>query len=227
MEKTTDPLAEQEPDIPEAADGIDGQEGDNLPIESNTEEIYEPQPFMVENDGCASLIDQAIEIITDPEIDIPDDKRRELKRLMIRSWNAPLPDPESFKRYGEVVPTAPERLLTLLEEEQRGRIAYNFRVLDDKRDLHTFLLSNDNQESKRYHSFRMFGLFMAFFVVCVALGLGAFLIISGHSLAGLSSLLGGLGFLAGIFIFSKRNVFGSGTSILKQSEEESKDKNKS
>ena len=61
MEKTTDPLAEQEPDIPEAADGIDGQEGDNLPIESNTEEIYEPQPFMVENDGCASLIDQAKE----------------------------------------------------------------------------------------------------------------------------------------------------------------------
>lgn len=37
MEKTTDPLAEQEPDIPEAADGIDGQEGDNLPIESNTD----------------------------------------------------------------------------------------------------------------------------------------------------------------------------------------------
>ena len=42
-------------------------------------------------------------------------------RQIIRSRSGPLPPPEDLEKYGKILPDAPERIMTMAEEEQRIR----------------------------------------------------------------------------------------------------------
>ncbi|MFV0409718.1 MAG: DUF2335 domain-containing protein [Paracoccus sp. (in: a-proteobacteria)] len=69
------------------------------------------------SEKLSEQIGESVEIIH------PDGRRETVRIAVSQSWSGALPRPEDFGRYGQVVPDAPERLLAMLEEEQRHRIS--------------------------------------------------------------------------------------------------------
>lgn len=63
------------------------------------------------------------------EIIHPDGSREEVEIRSERVWSGVLPRPEDFAKFGEVVPTAPERLLRMAEIEQEHRIALERSII--------------------------------------------------------------------------------------------------
>lgn len=59
-------------------------------------------------------------------------------RQIVKSHSGPLPSPEDFKKYGEVLPDAPERIMAMAEEEQQIR-----------KDGQTRMLINDEKSMNR------------------------------------------------------------------------------
>lgn len=57
------------------------------------------------------------------EIIHPDGSSEEVEIRSERTWSGVLPRPEDFAKFGEVVPSAPERLLKMAEVEQQHRIS--------------------------------------------------------------------------------------------------------
>jgi uncharacterized membrane protein len=57
-----------------------------------------------------------------PEQSVPVEVVREIVRAEVYSYHqGPLPDPETYQGYGEVVEDAPERMLSMVEREQGHR----------------------------------------------------------------------------------------------------------
>ena len=56
------------------------------------------------------------------EIVHPDGSREQVELRSERMWSGILPRPEDFAKFGDVVPTAPERLLRMAELEQQHRM---------------------------------------------------------------------------------------------------------
>ena len=59
----------------------------------------------------------------------PDGRHEEVEIRSERMWSGVLPRPEDFAKFGEVVPTAPERLLRMAEIEQQHRIALEAQIV--------------------------------------------------------------------------------------------------
>ena len=53
----------------------------------------------------------------------PDGRTEDVEIRSEKMWSGVLPRPEDFAKFGEVLPTAPERLLRMAEMEQQHRIA--------------------------------------------------------------------------------------------------------
>lgn len=61
----------------------------------------------------------------------PDGRQEEIEIQSERTWSGVLPRPEDFAKFGEVVPTAPERLLRMAELEQQHRMALEVMILPE------------------------------------------------------------------------------------------------
>lgn len=59
----------------------------------------------------------------------PDGRTEEVEIRSEKMWSGVLPRPEDFAKFGEVVPTAPERLLRMAEIEQQHRIALESAIV--------------------------------------------------------------------------------------------------
>jgi uncharacterized membrane protein len=109
----------------------------------------------------------------------------------------PLPSPELFARYGEVLPEAPERILKMAENEQGHR-----------HNIEKWIVRGDTIRS-------YLGVICAFAIVIYTLYLGTNLIYAGHVWQG--SIFAGTGLvaLAAAFIY--------GTRAQKEAQEHKKD----
>lgn len=61
----------------------------------------------------------------------PDGRHEEIELHSERYWSGVLPRPEDFAKFGEVVPSAPERLLRMAELEQQHRIALETKIVPE------------------------------------------------------------------------------------------------
>lgn len=86
--------------------------------------------------------------------------------ITTQSWRGPLPTPDDFRGYDEILPGAAERILALAERQAAHR--HNM----------------EKAEVAGQYRRSFLGLFAGFVVAVTALGLGGFLINSGHDWAG-------------------------------------------
>ena len=76
-------------------------------------------------------------------------KGRVLPVINHTTFTGPLPHPEIFRQYGEIVPDAPERILRVFEDDSKHI-----------RDMQTNALEAAKQDTKRVH-------WMAFFLIII------------------------------------------------------------
>ena len=104
-----------------------------------------------------------------------------------RQFTGPIPPPEVFRQYGEIVPDAPERILKVFEQDS-----------EHTRKMQYMGLKAEVDKDKRAQ-------WMAFMIMLAALGLTGVAIIFGQNIApgiitGLATL-----FLALIVLFSRKD----------------------
>lgn len=101
-----------------------------------------------------------------------------------KTFSGPLPDPEDFKAYQDVMADAPERILTMAEKQMAHRFECEKKIIDSR-----------IRESR-------IGQIMAFIIAIFSIGIVCFLGYKGHDwLAGsITAIIVGL---ASIFLFKK------------------------
>ena len=80
------------------------------------------------------------------------------------SFRGPLPAPEDFKAYGDVIPDAPERILSMMERQVEHRISTERNIV-----------TSGLKESIR-------GQWMGYSIVVILIGLSTLLALCGHDL---------------------------------------------
>ncbi|QQR78310.1 MAG: DUF2335 domain-containing protein [Candidatus Moraniibacteriota bacterium] len=103
----------------------------------------------------------------------------------LEMYAGPLPHPDLLKRYREIVPDAPERILRMAEKQNEHRIEIEKKVI------------SGNIWNERL------GLIAGFSVCLYALYLGTQILMSGHEGYGFSAILSALASLVGVYIYTK------------------------
>lgn len=128
-----------------------------------------------------------------PEILQAEEIKTELKRLeqiMIRTeerFSGPLPHPEHFKKYNQIVPGSANRLLKMAE--------------DDLSHIHSIQKSQMTIEAIA----TIGGLIIGGIIAITALVGSGYLIIKGHDVAGALLGTGTLSSLVGIFVYGRKS----------------------
>ncbi len=105
----------------------------------------------------------------------------------LEMYSGPLPHPDLLKRYQEIVPDAPERILKMAENQTAHRIEIEKDVIKGN-------LLNER-----------LGL-VAGFVVCMsALWFGTKILLAGHEVYGFAAIVTALASLVGLNIYAKRS----------------------
>lgn len=98
-----------------------------------------------------------------------------------RTFRGPLPAPEDFKAYGEVIPNAPERILSMTEQQVSHRIRTEENVV-----------KSGLAESRR-------GQWMGYSLVLILIGISALLASNGHDWVAGAMMTAAIG-LAVVFV---------------------------
>src|SRR5947199_9562410 len=110
---------------------------------------------------------------------------RQETSIQTAMFQGPLPPPSVLAKYNETLPTAAERIMAMAEKQAHHRQEMEAKVISSN----TF-----NQT---------LGSIFAFILGLVAIGGGIYLIASGKSAAGLTSIIGSLGVLGTIFVYGR------------------------
>lgn len=105
--------------------------------------------------------------------------------LYTSAYAGPIPSPEDFREYEDVLTGAADRILSMAEREQ-----------DDRHE-------SNRMQIRYYYLARIFGQSLFGLVCLAAILAGAHLISSGHDISGLISLISGLSILGGSFLYTK------------------------
>lgn len=100
------------------------------------------------------------------------------------SFRGPLPAPEDFKAYGEVIPDAPERILCLMEQQVEHRISTERNIV-----------TSGLKESRR-------GQWMGYSIVVILIGLSTLLAFYGHDVTAGIMITAAIG-LAVVFVLKQ------------------------
>ena len=103
----------------------------------------------------------------------------------ISRFSGPLPPPETLEKYNQIVPGAAERIIKMAENQQKHRHDLEKNVTDS------------NVSSQKL------GLILAFVLAMTAIVGGIWLSAHGKSGAGLTSIIGALAALVGVFVYAK------------------------
>jgi uncharacterized membrane protein len=109
-------------------------------------------------------------------------------------YSGPLPPPQDLERYAKILKNAPERIFQLAEKEAANR-----------QSLERWVVKSDVIRS-------ILGVVSALLIVLFALGLGAYLVLQGHDVAGTIFAGAGLTGLVTTFIY--------GTNYLKKKDQD-------
>ena len=100
------------------------------------------------------------------------------------TFRGPLPAPEDFKAYGEVIPDAPERILCLMEQQVEHRISTERNIV-----------TSGLKESRR-------GQWMGYSIVVILIGLSTLLALCGHDLTAVGMIAAAIA-LAVVFVLKQ------------------------
>lgn len=103
-----------------------------------------------------------------------------------RTHSGPIPDPESLARYDEIIPDGANRIMLMTENQQAHRIEIEKKVAS----------SHVNQS--------LLGQIFGFVIGLVGIGVGAYLAILGHEVAGTTLIGGTIVSLVSVFVIGKR-----------------------
>lgn len=105
----------------------------------------------------------------------------------LEMYSGPLPHPDLLKRYREIIPDAPERILRMAENQTAHRIEIEKNVIKGN-------LLNER-----------LGLIAGFVVCMSALYLGTKILLSGHEVYGFAAIVTALASLVGLNIYAKKS----------------------
>jgi len=131
---------------------------------------------------------------------------KEIKKLLVsmsrsEKFSGPLPHPDHFKEYEDILPGSADRILKMAEKQQ----------------------SHNNDMEKRY--FRtdnitgVLGIVSAFGISIIVIGSGVYLVMNGHSVTGTLFAGFGLTSLVGTFIYGTNNQNDNNTPVPLESTE--------
>ena len=101
------------------------------------------------------------------------------------SFAGPLPPPSLLAKYNDIIPNGAERIMAMAERQSEHREKLESRVV------------NGNVASQTR------GSWFAFILCLVAVCGGLYLIATGKSVSGLVTIIGSLGTIGGVFVYSK------------------------
>ncbi|GMT42189.1 MAG: hypothetical protein IEMM0002_0600 [bacterium] len=103
-----------------------------------------------------------------------------------KSFSGPLPPPEAFARYNDILPGAADRILSMSESQSKHR-HYLEKMVVWHNEIKSYL-----------------GMLCGTIITLTAIVGGIYLIINGYSSQGLASIITSLAGLVGIFIYGKK-----------------------
>ena len=127
--------------------------------------------------------EQSLEKSSNQDKGVADRKNGE---VMAASYSGPLPPPAMFEQYNNVVPGAAERILQMAEKQSEHR-----------HDIENRIVRTETRKS-------VIGLFLAFFIVVLGIGAGAFIVFNGKEISGLVAMFGPLAIIASIFVYREK-----------------------
>lgn len=113
--------------------------------------------------------------------------------LQASGWQGPMPSPEAMKRFAEIDPTFPERIMALTEGEARHR-----REME-RTELDALVRDKESERSERKR-----GQWFGFVLALVFLVAGGGLVLSGHAWAGGTIATSTLATLVVVFVTGRR-----------------------
>lgn len=121
---------------------------------------------------------------------MPSQKSRQSKddKITLSQYSGPLPPSDEFQNYEEVLPGAADRIISMAEKEQEGRI------------------SAQHKEMRMLFISHIMGQIFAFILGLTGILGGSYLIINGHDLSGFAVFLSSLAAIVGAFIYRKKTV---------------------
>ncbi|MFW2600176.1 DUF2335 domain-containing protein [Aliarcobacter butzleri] len=127
-----------------------------------------------------------------PETIQAEEIKAELERIeqilvQKESFSGPLPHPEHFKKYNQIVPGSANRLLKMAE--------------DDLAHVHSIQRRQSNTETAA----TILGLISGFAIAIIALVGSGYLIMQGHDVAGAVLGTGSLASLVSVFVYGKKS----------------------
>ena len=119
---------------------------------------------------------------------LPKDKQQQATSIFMacqKSFSGPIPSPEDFQGYGQVLPSAPERILGMAEKQQNHRM-----------EMERMIANRDLRLSER-------GQIFGFIITLLFLGAAILFALSGHDTIGIillsTTLLGSIA----VFVLQK------------------------
>ena len=105
--------------------------------------------------------------------------------IRAQHFQGPIPPPDTLAKYEEIIPGAAERILSMAEKQGNHR-----------RNLETKVIAKDSGRASRGQIFA--------FIISMTIIIGGFVMIwQGKSLEGMSSIIGAITALVGVFIYGK------------------------
>lgn len=162
----------------------------------------ESENVQIDNSNIESEKAQLDETITQIiEQDLPTEQKTQQISQIIQisreSFSGPLPHPDILRGYQELIPSAPERILTMAEKDQQHRIA-----TEDE------MLAQNKINIKGSKNANLLSQIFAFVLILILIGVGTILTHLGHHAVGVTifgtTILG----VAGAFVtetLSQRN----------------------
>ncbi len=113
-------------------------------------------------------------------------KNNKEERITVSQFSGPLPPSSELANYENVLPGAADRILTMAENEQKGRIKAQ------RSELRMLFISH------------IIGQVFAFLLGLGGISAGFYLILQGHDVSGLGVLISSLAAIVGAFVYKQR-----------------------
>ncbi len=121
---------------------------------------------------------------------IPEERRGEFIReyvLRVEQYSGPIPSPDRFARYEQMVPGSADRILTMVEQQHSHKIK-----------IQELLVNAAIQHEK-------LGMWRGFILALAVIISGALVILSGFSVAGFAFVTGPAIAIAGVFLYDRHS----------------------
>lgn len=135
--------------------------------------------------------------VPQPEVSPPNASGPPPGMLLQASWSAPLPPPGALQQYDAIVPGAADRILRMAENVQQHNI--ELEKAASAREDKTLALADKTITSDASQS--RWGLWFAFIIALLGIGVGAWLISIDKAGFGLAAIIAPLASLAGLFVY--------------------------